>query len=115
MPAKADIDEHLEVQVARLFAGREPSAAQLARCATLSPWSAHVNSISDGSRRIVIDGTLTSNRFRIKNQMPMPIVVLWMDRHRQFVVTTAGLWNLGQQESEVGMDFVVAGGKQGDE
>ena len=101
MPTKEEIDEHVEVQAARLFAGREPSEATLARCATLKAWLVRVRSIWNGKRQIVIHGTLVSGRFTVKDQPRMPAVVLWMDRRRRFVVTMEGLWNLGEQEREV--------------
>ncbi len=88
----------------RLFAGREPKDAWLARCATLDRWQVHVRDLGRGPR-IVVDGTLTSGRFRIKDQPKLPAVVLWMDRRWRFVVTPAGLWTLGAREEDVGMDL----------
>jgi hypothetical protein len=89
------IQEHVEVQVVRLFAGREPSAAALARCPTLKSWRLRVDRI--GFRRwIVIGGTLASGRFTIKNQPPIPTRVLWMDRRWRSVPTAMNAVRLSQ-------------------
>jgi hypothetical protein len=90
-------DEHVEVQVERLFAGREPSAVALARCPTLQAWRLRIDRI--GFRRwLVIHGTLVSERFTVKDQPPVPTRVLWMDRRWRFAMTDLGLWNLGERE-----------------
>jgi hypothetical protein len=94
-------DEHVEVQVVRLFAGREPSEEALARCPTLQDWRLHVRDFGRDRRRIVIEGRLTSDRFKVKDQPVSPMIVLWMDRKQRFVLTTGGLKNLGARERDV--------------
>ena len=90
-------DEHVEVQVQRLFAGREPSAVALARCPMLREWQLGVERIGF-QRLLVIHGTLVSDRFTVKNQLPVPTRVLWMDRRWRFALTDLGLWNLGERD-----------------
>lgn len=91
-------DEHVEVQLERLFAGREPSEEALARWPTLQAWTLDRSQDARGHRGIVIRGTLASGRFTVKNQPRMPVPVIWMDRKFRFALTTAGLWNLGERE-----------------
>jgi hypothetical protein len=99
----------IEDAMERLFAGREPRAAWLARCARLNAWSIDRTIDARGRRRIVVRGTLLSGRFTVKDQPRMPATVLWMDRHLRFIVTTAGLWTLGESEEETGMDLKLPG------
>jgi hypothetical protein len=82
----------------RLFAGREPGSVWLARCPTLKDWRLRVGHARGWRRVIGINGTLSSERFRINGQPQMPAIVLWMDRKLRFVVTKEGLWNLGARE-----------------
>lgn len=105
--------EDVQDALARLFAGREPSEAALARCPTINPWRLRVHHVGTDRREIVVEGTLTSGRFRIKDQPRMPSV-LWMDRKRRFALTTRGMWNLGEEERDVDMNFIVPGETKAD-
>jgi hypothetical protein len=101
--------EEIKDALERLFAGREPREGWLAKCPTINPWHLRVHHVRGDRREIVIDGTLTSGRFRIKQQPKWPVPVLWMDRKRRFALTARGMWNLGEEEREVDMDFTVPG------
>jgi hypothetical protein len=98
--------EQVQDALARLFAGREPREGWLARCPRLKAWHLRVQHAGSG-REIVIHGILVSERFTVKNQPRMPVRVLWMDRKTRFVLTTTGMWNLGEQERGVDMNLTV--------
>jgi hypothetical protein len=100
--------EEIKDALERLFAGREPREGWLARCPTINPWRIRVLTVG-AKREIVIEGTLTSGRFKVKQQPKWPIQVLWMDRKRRFALTARGMRNLGEEEREVDMDFTVPG------
>jgi hypothetical protein len=65
-------------------------------------------------RGIVIDGTLASDRFTVREQPPMTRV-LWMDRKLRFVLTIQGLWKLGARERDVDMNFIAPVEEKADE
>jgi hypothetical protein len=100
--------EEIKDALERLFAGREPREGWLARCPTLNDWRMQVQH-AVGQRELVVVGTLASGRFRIKQQPKWPVPVLWMDRKRRFALTARGMWDLGEEERDVGMDFTVPG------
>jgi hypothetical protein len=102
------VENEVQDAMERLLAGREPKAAWLARCPTLKAWSLDRTIDARGRRRIVVHGTLASGRFTVKDQPRMPATVLWMDRHLRFVVTSVGLWTLGESEEEVGLDLKLS-------
>jgi hypothetical protein len=106
--------EKVEDAMHLLFAGREPRERWLARCATLDPWRVYVRDLGRGPR-VVVDGTLVSGRFRVKHQPKMPVILLWMDRRWRFVVTPAGLWQLGALEEDVSMDLKLPVQERADE
>jgi hypothetical protein len=96
-----------EVQdaLAKLFAGREPSEAALARCPRLEDWRLTVGRDGRDYRVVHIHGRPDSDRFRVKGSDGGGWKLLWMDRKRRFALTIYRLWVLGVEEREVGMDL----------
>jgi hypothetical protein len=94
------IDEQVESYMARLFSGREPSKAALARCSWLEDWALLVRTSLNGSRRIVISGRLNSDRFTVRDVDVACVPVIWMDRKWRFALTVHGMRNLGARLKE---------------
>jgi hypothetical protein len=92
--------------LARLFAGREPSEAMLARCPRIEDWRLTVGRDGRDYRVVHIHGRPDSDRFRMKgSDGGGGWKLLWLDRKRRFALTVYRLWVLGAEEREVGMDW----------
>jgi hypothetical protein len=94
--SKEEIDEPVEVQVVRLFAGREPSAA----APTLEDWTVAVRSRLSGGRCIAVSGRRKSDRLAVRDTDFSNVPVIWMDRKWRFVLTAHGMHSLGARREE---------------
>jgi hypothetical protein len=100
MSWEGESEQAVQAGMARLFAGREPSAAALARAPTLEDWAVAVRTNLNGGRCFAVSGRRKTDRLAVRDTDFFNVPVIWMDRKWRFVLTPHGLHSLGTRHAE---------------